>query len=50
MTAIEVWTEMLDNVPADAPFFLSGPALTILSVIALVASAWIIVAIARLPQ
>jgi hypothetical protein len=49
-TAMEVWSEMLDSIPADVPFFLTGPMLTILSIIALIASAWIIVAIARLPQ
>ena len=50
MTAFNVWREMLENVPDDAPFFLTTSTLTILSIFALVTVAYVIVAIARLPR
>ena len=50
MTGIDIWREMLSNIPADAPFFLTTATMTILSILALIISAWIVVAIARLPD
>lgn len=50
MSAVNVWREMLVNIPADAPFFLNAPVLAVLSILALVGLAWVIVAIARLPR
>jgi hypothetical protein len=50
MSAFDVWRDMLDNIHPDVPFFLSGPVLAVLSILALIASAYVLVAIARLPQ
>lgn len=50
MTGFDVWREMLTNLPSNAPFFLNTWTLSILSVVALLTSAYIIVAIARLPR
>ncbi|HEX5166513.1 MAG TPA: hypothetical protein VFV93_14010 [Thermomicrobiales bacterium] len=49
-TAFDIWRRTLEHVPADAPFFLTTATLTVLSLAALVASAWVLVAIARLPR
>jgi hypothetical protein len=49
-TAFAIWRTTLEHVPADAPFFLTTATLSILSIAALVASAWVLVAIARLPR
>lgn len=49
-TAFDVWRSTLEHVPADAPFFLTTSTLTILSILALVISAYVLVAIARLPR
>ena len=49
-TALDVWRTMLDSVPADAPFFLIAGTLTVLSFLGLFASAYVIVAVARLPR
>ena len=50
MNALDVWREMLNHLPADAPVFLNADVLAVLSVVALVLSAYVIVAIARLPR
>ena len=50
MSALDVWREMLRNVPDDAPFFLNSGVLAVLSVLALVIAAYVVVAIARLPR
>ena len=50
MSGIDIWREMLADIPSDAPFFLTTATMTILSILALIISAWIIVAIARLPD
>jgi hypothetical protein len=49
-TAFRVWQTTLEHIPSDAPFFLTTATLTILSLAALVASAWVLVSIARLPR
>ena len=50
MTAFEVWRETLGNLPDDAPFFLNAGVLTVLIALALVASAYVIVAILRMSR
>ncbi len=50
MSTLDVWREMLNNLPADAPFFVNAGVLAALSILALVTSAYIIVALARLPS
>jgi hypothetical protein len=50
MSALTVWRELLRNLPDDAPFFLNFGVLAILSILALVIAAYVIVAIARLPR
>jgi len=50
MSAVDIWREMLNDPPTDAPAFLNAGVLTILSFVALLVSAYIIVAIARLPR
>lgn len=50
MSALNVWREMLRNLPGDAPFFLNSGALAVLSILALIIAAYILVAIARLPR
>ena len=49
-TAFDIWRTLLENLPPDAPFFLNQGVLTILVLLALVGSAYVIVAIARLPR
>jgi len=48
ISAFDVWREMLNSLPSDAPFFLNAWTLSMLSMLALVTSAYIIVAVARL--
>lgn len=50
MTGVEIWRRTLTHLPADAPFFLNTWTLTALSALALILSAYIIVAIARTPR
>ena len=50
MTTLNIWREMLGNLPPDAPFFLNSAVLAILSILALVTWAYIIIAVARLPR
>lgn len=50
MSAFDVWRKMLTNLPSDAPFFLNTWTLSVLSILALITSAYVIVAIARLPR
>jgi hypothetical protein len=50
MSALSVWHEMLRNLPDDAPFFLNSGVMTVLSIVALIISAYILVAVARLPR
>ncbi|MDQ3549433.1 MAG: hypothetical protein M3439_11520 [Chloroflexota bacterium] len=50
MAALDVWREMLGNLPADAPLFLNASSLAVLSILALCASVYVVVAVARLPQ
>lgn len=50
MTAFDVWRETLNNLPSDAPFFLTASVLTVLITLALVGSAYIIVAILQMSR
>ncbi len=50
MPVIDVWREMLDNLPSQAPDLLGKETLGVLLVIALIASAYVIVATWRLPR
>lgn len=50
LSALDIWREMLHSVPADAPDFLNAGVLAVLSVVALVLSACVVVATARLPR
>jgi len=50
MTAFNVWRDTLNNLPGDAPLFLDAGVLTVLIALALIASAYVIVAILRMSR